>query len=597
MLIDIHNYKREKEFPFLTDWQRRDAATVAEALQRKGSGLEAGPRYISMPVGSGKTTGALWGIIRFAKANPNKKVCFLTPYTSGVNEIARELQNRMGKAKVGYYHSGRSVDKVSQTNKPVFVGTHQFAAFNHDLLDDFDLVVVDEAIYGTQEARLKSADFYRVSEWAKEQSVLKGDFRAVFDFVDGISQAGGDGASFVPLDPTGIVENLRNIKGLDVGQYGQSISDANQVKQVKLFCEALLNGQAFAYCKSGKNVEFIAGSLNIPSMKNAVILTATGGMAYDISGTFKEIDFVKRNFNRPSYEKVTLVQLSGPDIKGPYSCWKQKKHREEVVEYLEWVLGKIPENEIYLSLPLKVLEGCLRQFFSLPLQGDLELPTTVLKGGKTIHLSHHGVGVGSNDYKDCEAVVYLWDNHLPKSVPVKRQHALSAKCCTKASLADANEEYLSGDFKKMRDAFLVENVVQQLGRGAMRKIDAQGKATKMKAYVLLKPKTFEGVARSLLWCRTENLEGFGELRNPSSRIGKVMRFLRENPGQNWSAQDVQRATSTRVSTIQSKLDLESEQLSDLGYKFVKGKKGRGSQTQFVWVGLPEVAELKMHDAA
>lgn len=596
-MVDTKEYEREPEFIFLTTWQRKAAATVAEALQRKGQGLEAGPRYISMPVGSGKTTGAIWGIVRFAEANPDKKVCFLTPYKAGVKRIAGELQNRLGKDIVGCYHSGKNVDKIDETKKSVFVGTHQFAAFNHDLLDDCDLVIVDEAIYGTQEATLTSTDFYRVSEWAREKGVLKDDFRAVFDFVDGISQNGFDGTNFVPLDPTNIDENLCKIKNLDLGRYSQSISEANQIREVKIFCEALLNGQAFAYFKGGKKAEFIAGSLNIPSVANAVILTATGGMTYNISGDFKEIDFVKNDFRKPTYENVTLVQLSDPEIKGPYSSWKQKKHREQVEQYLEWVLGKVPEDEIYLSLPLKVIEGCLCSFFGLPPKGKLELPTTIKKDEKTIHLSHHGVGVGSNDYKDCKAVVYLWDNHLPKSVSVKRKHVLSGESYTNQSLEDANGDHLAGDFKKMRDASLVENVLQQLGRGSMREIDADGKATKMKAYVLLKPKTFDGVAGSLTRCKSENLEGFGKLKRSSSRIGKILGYLRENSDRSWSAKEVQTATGTRISKVTGELEIASEQLEDLGYKFTKGSQGRGRQAQFVWAGSPEVIETKMKEAA
>ena len=82
---------------YQTDYQFEASATVAEAIYRKGNGLEPGTRYISMPVGCGKTTGAIWGITRFVKENPGKKVCFLTPYVQGVKDQFKKLKAKLGK--------------------------------------------------------------------------------------------------------------------------------------------------------------------------------------------------------------------------------------------------------------------------------------------------------------------------------------------------------------------------------------------------------------------------------------------------------------------------------------------------------------------
>ena len=211
-MFDITKYQREPEFHNLTAYQATAASTVAEAIQRKGAGLEAGPRYISMPVGAGKTTGAVWGIVRFVQDNPEKKVCFMTPYVTGVEAIAAVLAERLGQNQVGYFHADKGGSKQDQVSKPVFVCTHQFAAYNHSLLNDRDLVVVDEAIYGSKDANLTANAFYGVWQWACNNDILKDDFRAVFDLVDGHAKDSSGRVRFAVLDYVSILPALERIR-------------------------------------------------------------------------------------------------------------------------------------------------------------------------------------------------------------------------------------------------------------------------------------------------------------------------------------------------------------------------------------------------
>ena len=68
---------------------------------------------------------------------------------------------------------------------------------------------------------------------------------------------------------------------------------------------------------------------------------------------------------------------------------------------------------------------------------------------KTIYLSNHARSVGSNVFKDCEAVIYLWDNHLPSTVAVQRFHTLEDKPITDDGLLDANGGSLVGNYKRI----------------------------------------------------------------------------------------------------------------------------------------------------
>lgn len=202
-MFDAMLYQRWKE-TYQNDYQFRASAVVAEAVYRKGMGLEPGPRYISMPVGCGKTTGAVWGIVRFAQENPDKRICFLTPYVKGVKDQFAKLKAELGEANVGRFYSGGSGEKLEQMNRPVFVCTHQFGSYNLDKLQDRDLVVVDEAFYGSEDVQISSDSIYKASDWARREGILADEFRGVFELLDRVVRQPHIGNGFLPVDSSSI---------------------------------------------------------------------------------------------------------------------------------------------------------------------------------------------------------------------------------------------------------------------------------------------------------------------------------------------------------------------------------------------------------
>jgi hypothetical protein len=582
---------------YQTDYQFKASAVVAEAIHRKGTGLEPGTRYISMPVGSGKTTGAIWGIVRFVKENPGKKVCYLTPFVRGVKEQIEKLKSKLGDAIVGCFYSGASGDKQQQMNKDVFVCTHQFGSYNLSKLKDRDLIVVDEAIYGSDDVQVSSQIFYESSEWARRQNILKKEFRAVFEFLDGVVQKPFSGNGFVPIDHSSIKLELKKIVAYDFSDLVNPFSDNARIVDTQNFCGAMLDGKAFSAYRENGNVTFVSGALGIPSVDNAIILTATGGMTYDAVGSFSEVPLVKTVFKKPRYDQLTLVRLSDPEITGSYKTWKGQKTKESVEAYVSWVLEQVTEDEIYFCVPKSVFDGCLKVYFGFTSTGTVELPKTVTKGGKTIHLSHHHIGIGSNNYKNCKAVVYLWDSHIPKLATIRKYHVLSGDSVTTGSLEDANNGDLRGAFSKVRDASLVENVIQQIGRGQIRQIDQHGQANEMKAYVLLKPKTFSQLQMQMTGSKLVDCGGYGKIRKPSGRVQKILEYLRQNSGKSWAGEEVKAATTTNVTRIKGELKEMEDELLIIGYKFEKGTKGRGNGSKFIWVGIAEDVSYKKTEVA
>jgi hypothetical protein len=119
----------------------------------------------------------------------------------------------------------------------------------------------------------------------------------------------------------------------------------------------------------------------------------------------------------------------------------------------------------------------------MPSTGELNYPLQLERHNKTVYLSNHARSVGSNTFKDCDAVVYLWDNFLPSAVAVQRFHTLADEPITDDALLDANGGSLVGNYKRIREAQYLDNMMQQIGRGNVRAIDEDAIAGKMTAYV------------------------------------------------------------------------------------------------------------------
>ena len=112
------------EAKHLSDWQVHSAHIAAGAIGTVVSDFQTGPLYVPMPTGSGKTVGAIWGIIDQVREDPSLRVCFLTPYKEAVGKVHSTLTQYLGQDQIGYYHSDAFTDKNTELRKPVVVLTH-----------------------------------------------------------------------------------------------------------------------------------------------------------------------------------------------------------------------------------------------------------------------------------------------------------------------------------------------------------------------------------------------------------------------------------------------------------------------------------------
>ena len=581
-----------KECEYLSDWQVHSAHLAAGSISSLACGFQQGPRYLPMPTGSGKTTGAIWGIVEFVKEYPDKKICFLTPYQDSVDHVYEQLRDYLGDDTVGYYHSAGSMHKSIALEKQVLVISHAFVEYNHGKLDDRDLFVVDEAIYATGEAQLKLEHFSKIRSWATRHDVMVDEFKKLHNValeLDRKLESSNKNYVAVPNDLD--FEWAKRIsEDLKFEDHSQTIDDVKLFSAAQRFCEALTRGLVFL--SKGKTSKdkydpvYSAAVLGIPRLDKTVILSATGGMVYDIAGPFKQDSGVRDYWTGPTFEKLKLVQLSGPEMTGYYNSWSSSKNKEKVVAYLDWLLKTIPESEIYLTVPKKVLVGCLQEYFNLPRHGEIEYPISFNKHGKNVKVSHHARSVGANEFRNCDAVIYLWDNHLPQSTAIQKFHTLEDAPITDQALEAANSGQLIGDYKRIKEAQFIDNMMQQIGRGRVRNINEVAMAGEMTAYVLTeRPDRFVRLAAQYRRSSKATLEYEKKVvQKPKGRIAQVVEFLsNQEPKRDIPAPEAEEILGFELRRHSKDL-LDNWDVKQTGYQYVPGVRGRGKSATFKWNG-------------
>lgn len=588
--------KRRAEFPndskFLSDWQIHTAHLVHAAIMNKATDTpyDSGPRYIPFPTGSGKTIGAIWGIVKVAKDDPSIRICFFTPYQIAVDSVYDSLVKHLGTECVGRYHGAASVDKAVELAKQVVVLTHQFVQYNKGTLDDRDIFVVDEAIYATAEVSLDLADFANALNWSTSNAQLTSEFEKAHKYAvkmyDTLEK--DDDKRFFAAPELTDRTWAKTISELVLSdKLGQTVSNRQAVLGVQVFCEALLMGLVFI--DRGRSADatkykptFNAAILGLPQLEKTIVLTATGGLIYDNAGTIHESNFSKHYGIPATYETVTLIDLPDPKISEQYKAWGTPTIRTTVIDYLDWLLKEMIEPEAYVTMPLAVYGNCLRGYFNLG-NGDLAFPLTVEKHGKKLHLSHHQLSIGSNEFKDCPAVIYLWPNHLPKSALLQVQTALDGKPVTDQKLTLPNTRKQSGSFARMRDGKYVDNIIQQMGRGNIRQITGDGKAGKMTAYLLVRPDDLARLNTLMPDVITSSLSGYGSTKKPTGRLARITNYLNDNKGADLKVSEVAKATNIEAKYIkQTAIDNEWE-IEKIGYVFQLGERGKGKSASFKWI--------------
>ena len=259
---------------YLSDWQVHSAHLTAGAISSLTFGYpDVGPIFVPMPTGSGKTTGAIWGMVKAAQEYPDQRLCFMAKYTEAVEEVHSALAAELGEDVVGHYHSEAFVNKDQELAKRIIVVTHNFVEYNKGKLDDRDLFVVDEAIYATGEASLRLQDFTEARSWATNHNIMPEAFTKLTDLAMSLDQKlRADGKKYIAAPYVTDRPWAREIAfDLKLSDHSQTISDNGRLVAVQRFCEALLEGLVFlSEGKKSKDLMVTGGFRSAGVMNDAI---------------------------------------------------------------------------------------------------------------------------------------------------------------------------------------------------------------------------------------------------------------------------------------------------------------------------------------
>ena len=593
--IASHRQKYQ-EARHLSDWQVATSLKVSSAMFCLAAGFEKGPIYIPTPTGSGKTTGAIWGIVELLEHEyddiSGQSVCFMTPYQESVDHVYDALAKRLGTGKVGRYHSQAKVDKDDELSKQVIIVTHQFLEFNAHSVTDRDLFIIDEAIFATGAVGLKLQEILHARSWATSNNVLPEEFERLAELATEMDASRRIlNAPYIAAPDGADLSWAKTIAfDLQLSDHLQKIDNLELLTSVQKFCAAAVKGQIFL-AKSNKDKNhydptLYGADLNLPNLGKTMVLSATAGLLYKLVGPFQQDQGTLHYWSEPDYEQLKLVQLSGPDIRGHYRTWNTPSKRDEVVEYVDWLLVTVPEQTVYLSLPKQVLEGCLRDYLGQPQTKEIEYPIATEKHGKTVFVSHHSLSIGSNRYRECDAVIYLWDHHVPQAVAVSHYHALAGEKITQQTLDQISGGRLTGVYRDCKEGAYLGNMIQHIGRGRIRKFDDNGIANPMSVYVFTgNADRFDKLVFHYRNCQREQLlYQANEVVGGKGRVGRIVAYIASHGhGADIRGHIVEEALGFRLSSYRAILSC-NDQLTEMKYEFVSGSKGRGKGSVFRYTG-------------
>jgi len=155
---------------------------------------------------------------------------------------------------------------------------------------------------------------------------------------------------------------------------------------------------------------------------------------------------------------------------------------------------------------------------------------------------------------------------------------------TDESLEDANKSRLLGNYERIREAQYLDNMMQHIGRGNVRNIDADQNVGQMTAYVLArKPDLFTRLAAQYRGSQLSELQYTDQDTHAGlSRLGQILDYLlKHGKGREVPTTEVESALGFSLRRYADTLE-ENFDLMCLGYEYRRGGKGRGKSAAFVY---------------
>jgi len=249
------------------------------------------------------------------------------------------------------------------------------------------------------------------------------------------------------------------------------------------FIRAAWNGFAFVArdrtcdCRDG-GPRFVGYRPIFPVKPGMVLLDATA----DIDGVNQIVGYREpAPVPHATFEKLTIMHEEPPAGVFPKGMTRVSailQKASTAKPYADWMMRTILKHTQPGQKVLAVTHKRMRERYPHLIEnGKLDGPTSgafnIDLEGRRLSWTHFGQGIGSNAWKDAEAVFLFEEHHLPKSAIVARTLGLKSIAATHHSLDEAQGR-LGGPFGIIQEGHLLRWIKQLALRGKGRFIDDSG---------------------------------------------------------------------------------------------------------------------------
>jgi hypothetical protein len=494
---ESYNTKWTTEFNNVSSKALRDSwETLATAfndciVDNKETG-EVKRRVVSMPTGSGKTT----GLAHYLGMLPaGTRALVVTAFIKSADEL-EEVIGRGNLSKVIAVHSknGKKISDIG--NQQVLIVTHKHFTMNmyNDHINERNLIVIDEAIDLLTEYEIKNEDLRRLKNIVSEVCLkspktleeAKNELDKLIGFIgitDVIHQQINapkmmsgvefamkkteflvndiDGFETLKLDRLRSIVKNNNCSRIALGKSLDEHKEKEYKRELLALIETIeymLQDWFYYYSKNGtlRDASLHHVTMKLPN-KSVVVLdaTATTNHLYKL---FDDVKLYSDSENARNYANVELYVAKGVKT-GLTAMMTEPKAKAEVL---------IRNLEEHLGADTKALIVTRKKF--VPFISDYKVAFKY-------QVENYGNLTGKNDWKDFDAVVLYGLLHKPKSYNINR-HAVAKTPMDSMDDTDTRDKLIATD--------LASEVIQAVNRVRCRNvIDEEGNCEATKVFLTL----------------------------------------------------------------------------------------------------------------
>ncbi|MGO4712139.1 hypothetical protein [Bradyrhizobium sp. 2TAF24] len=468
-------------------------------------------RIVPAPTGSGKSSCAQAFIKALTDTMPDGSVLYLVETRRHADDVYREMSALIGASRVAVWTVAHDIETSPETAIQEY-GFNPSQHFSVDELCNYPVLIATPGFYvGPRAAKAtlyrgqpRQLTFFderpdavsifdvdtglikvvrdRIAQQHTSASDVVKRLTELHDYLEAIWQSASDKSAFDVLPPS---------RTLDIGWFATSnatkylLSPNEQTKNVFGFARALANGFAFLgrYDAIGNGARFIGYEMKVPPTPGMIILDATA----DIDG----LSLIAKNRNVVPVPQIDFGNLTITHIDPTPLRLGRKKHRKlaDVITkstwaqpYADWISETVKLHTQPGEQVLVVVHKGLLDHEYLPTNCDFDTPYDL--EGRNVCFVHWGKGIGSNRWKDAEAVFLFGEFHKPKRITVAAGLGWGEEPATRAALQPYQAwNRKDGPFVALRDGDLCRWMKQMAMRGNARNIDSNGTCGIQRLYV------------------------------------------------------------------------------------------------------------------